>query len=169
LRDREKGRFNIDGEWFQFGRKQGINYAQKEKLVAPEISLGGNFSYDENGEFYSTTKVYGYLKNPQIKEGYLFWLGLLNSNLFWYFIRQTGYVLRGGYYTFKTNYIFPFPVPYEIPESINTAVEALVKIVLEKKKIFNDVDTSFEENEINKYVYELYEILDSEIKIIENK
>uniref|UniRef100_UPI00352AD3C6 Eco57I restriction-modification methylase domain-containing protein n=1 Tax=Aerococcus urinaeequi TaxID=51665 RepID=UPI00352AD3C6 len=55
LRAREKGRFNIDGEWFQFGRKQGINFAEKEKLVAPEISLGGNFSYDEKGDFYSTT------------------------------------------------------------------------------------------------------------------
>ncbi len=62
LRGREKGRFNIDGEWFQFGRKQGINFAEKEKLVAPEISKGGNFAYDKKGEFYSTTKIYGYIK-----------------------------------------------------------------------------------------------------------
>ncbi|MFP9116133.1 hypothetical protein ACLI1A_19535, partial [Flavobacterium sp. RHBU_3] len=114
-------------------------------------------------------KVYGYLKNKQIKEGYLFWLGLLNSDLFWYFIQQTGYVLRGGYFTFKTNYIFPFPVPSEIPDSINIAVESLVKSILEKKRISNNIDTSFEEKEVNKYIYELYGISDIEIEIIEKK
>lgn len=37
LRSREKGRFNIEGEWFQYGRKQGILSAEKEKLVAPDV------------------------------------------------------------------------------------------------------------------------------------
>ncbi len=111
LRAREKGRFNIDGEWFQYSRKQGILFAEFKKLVAPEISLGGNFAYDQLGEFYSTTKIYGYIKKSNVKEGYKFWLALFNSRLFWFYIQNTGYVLRGGYYTFKTNYVSPFPVP----------------------------------------------------------
>ena len=32
-----------------FGRTQGINFGGIPKLLAPEISLGGNFSYDING------------------------------------------------------------------------------------------------------------------------
>ena len=32
-----------------FGRAQGINFGGIPKLLAPEISLGGNFSYDING------------------------------------------------------------------------------------------------------------------------
>lgn len=111
LRTREKGRFNIDGEWFQYSRKQGILFAEFEKLVAPEISFGGNFAYDQFGKFYSTTKIYGYIKKQNVKEGYKFWLALFNSRLFWFYIQNTGYVLRGGYYTFKTNYVSPFPVP----------------------------------------------------------
>ena len=111
LRAREKGRFNIDGEWFQYSRKQGILFAEFEKLVAPEISFGGNFAYDQFGKFYSTTKIYGYIKKENVKEGYKFWLALFNSRLFWFYIQNTGYVLRGGYYTFKTNYVSPFPVP----------------------------------------------------------
>lgn len=167
LRDREKGRFNIDGEWFQFGRKQGINFAEKEKLVAPEISLGGNFCYDQNGEFYSTTKIYGYIKNPSIKESYQFWLGVFNSNLFWYFIQQTGYVLRGGYYTFKTNYIYPFPVPSDIPISISLEVEKLVEEVLLLKKLNLKSDISIQEKLINNLIYKIYDISEEEIKIIE--
>ena len=167
LRDREKGRFNIDGEWFQFGRKQGINSAEKEKLVAPEISLGGNFSYDQKGEFYSTTKVYGYIKKSNVKESYLFWLGLFNSQLFWYFIQQTGYVLRGGYFTFKTNYILPFPIPENLSVEIVSEVEKIVTDILQKKETSGDLNTLKQEKMIDSYIYKLYNFSLEEIKIIE--
>jgi hypothetical protein len=167
LRDREKGRFNIDGEWFQFGRKQGISFAEKEKLVAPEISLGGNFSYDKNGDFYHTTKVYGYLKKNNVNESYFFWLALFNSKLFWYFIQQTGYVLRGGYYTFKTNYILPFPIPQVINIKSCFLIEELVKKILEKKEISHQNNTFAEEAEINELIYELYDLTTDEIEEIE--
>lgn len=32
-----------------FGRGQGINYGGIPKLLAPEISFGGNFMFDSNG------------------------------------------------------------------------------------------------------------------------
>jgi len=163
-----KRRFNIDGEWFQFGRKQGINFAEKEKLVAPEISLGGNFAYDKNGRFYSTTKVYGYIKKDTVKESYLFWLGLFNSKLFWYFIQQTGYVLRGGYFTFKTNYILPFPVPKTIPIEVASSIEKLVKKTLDKKESSHQNNTLNEEKEIDKLIYKLYNLNTDEISEIEN-
>ena len=166
LRDREKGRFNIDGEWFQYGRKQGILFAEKEKLLAPEISLGGNFTYDQNGDFYSTTKIYGYIKKEAIKEGYKFWLGLLNSRLFWFFIQQTGYVLRGGYFTFKTNYIHPFPVPAEFSISHTERVVDLVTEILTLKKENPKTDTSDLEEEIDELVFDLYELTEEERKII---
>ena len=35
---------------------------------------------------------------------------MLNSKLLWFFLNSTGYVLRGGYFTFKTEYLKPFPV-----------------------------------------------------------
>ena len=131
LRERENGRFNIDGEWFQYGRKQGILFAEKEKLVAPEISLGGNFAYDKKGMFYSTTKVYGYIKKESTKESYKFWMALFNSRLFWFFIQNTGYVLRGGYYTFKTNYVNPFPVPsYDVTCNVQDIMNRLVDYLI---------------------------------------
>lgn len=54
LRGREKGRFNIDNCWFQFSRKQGLAFGGQTKLVAPEISFGGNFSLDSNGGYFMT-------------------------------------------------------------------------------------------------------------------
>lgn len=106
LRGREKGRLKNDIYWYRYIYPKNLTLFQSPKLVAPEISLGGNFSYDGNGQFYSTTKIYGYiLKSSMIQYGYNFFLGLLNSSLFWFFIQNTGYVLRGGYFTFKTNYV----------------------------------------------------------------
>jgi hypothetical protein len=138
-----------------------------EKLVAPEISLGGNFSYDKNGGFYHTTKVYGYLKKDNVNESYFFWLALFNSKLFWYFIQQTGYVLRGGYYTFKTNYILPFPIPQVIDIKSCFLIEELVKKILEKKEISNQNNTFAEEAEINELIYELYDLTTDEVEEIE--
>ena len=143
LRGRENGRFNIDGRWYQFGRGQGIAYSGIPKLLAPEISLGGNFTYDRNGHFYHTTKVYGYIKKPESQYSYQFLLGLLNSRLFWFFIQNTGYVLRGGYYTFKTNYVTPFPIPRreDIEDADYTLVESSVQEILEGQKEAPQINT----------------------------
>jgi hypothetical protein len=92
-----------------------------------------------------------------------FWLGLLNSRLFWFFIKHTGYVLRGGYYTFKTNYINPFPVPKFLPfESISTIIEN-VDILTESKgsNIKNELKT------IDEIIYSLYGLSANEIIVIE--
>ena len=111
LRNREKGRLHNNDYWFRYIYPKNLVLFDNEKLVAPEISYGGNFAYDKEGVFYSTTKIYGYIKKKDVTVGYKFWMALFNSRLFWFYIQNTGYVLRGGYYTFKTNYVSPFPVP----------------------------------------------------------
>jgi len=141
---------------------------EKEKLVAPEISLGGNFTYDSNGEYYSTTKVYGYILKHGIIESYYFWLGLMNSNLFWFFLKNTGYVLRGGYYTFKTNYILPFPIPATIPTEIWKNIEHSVLNIIAYKSNNDYHRIKTEEMNINNCIYKLYDIKDKEINIITN-
>lgn len=113
LRGREKGRFNIDGEWFQFGRKQGILFAESEKLVAPDISMGGNYAYDKKGTFYQTTTIYGYIKKENIKESYKCLMAFLNSRLCWWYLTNTGTTLANGFFRFKPDYIKPFPIPAE--------------------------------------------------------
>ncbi len=164
LRNREKGRFNIDGEWFQYGRKQGIMYAEKTKLVAPDISLGGNFAYDEKGVFYQTTTIYGYIKKEHISESYKFWMGLLNSRLFWWYLTNTGTTLANGFFRFKPDYIKPFPVPERIPTEVISVVETLVDYVLyiksENNPISDLVSNKFIsdnfERIIDGCIYELY-------------
>ena len=166
LRGREKGRLINDDYWFRYIYPKNLVLFDKEKLVAPEISLGGNFAYDAKGEFYSTTKIYGYIKKPNIKEGYKFWLALLNSKVFWFYLQNTGYVLRGGYFTFKTNYINPFPVPESIPLKAEKNIEELVDKIISLKSANPNADISEYENSIDRIVYELYSLNENEIKVI---
>jgi len=167
LRGREKGRLMNDDFWFRYIYPKNLVLFDKEKLVAPEISLGGNFSYDPNGEFYATTKIYGYLKKQDVKECYLFWLGLFNSQLFWFYLQNTGYVLRGGYFTFKTDYINPFPVPGSISPIAESKISALVEKILLEKIIEKEADIKALEKEINNLVYRLYDLTYAEVKVID--
>lgn len=166
LRDREHGRLSNDNQWYKYIYPKNLVHFANEKLVAPEISLGGNFAYDQNGEFYSTTKIYGYIKNPTNKIGYKFWMALFNSRVFWYYLQNTGYVLRGGYFTFKTDYINPIPVPDDSRILIcEPLIEKIVDYLqyLHKKgqnQIYNHTSNDriadhFEEI-IDMVVYELY-------------
>lgn len=166
LRDREKGRFNIDGEWFQFGRKQGINFAEKEKLVAPEISFGGNFAYDENGRFYSSTTIYGYIRKEGVTDSYKSLLAILNSQLFWWYLVNTGTVLANGYFRFMPHYTKPFPMP-EIPNKTALLLEKLVDEVLAANMKDKNANTKEFEEKINIIVYDLYSLTTEEIELIQ--
>lgn len=81
LRNREKGRFNNDKEWFLFSRKQGITGVEFPKIMTQEISLGCNMTYDENGEYYHPTTIYSFVKNPKFEVDEKYYLGILNSKV----------------------------------------------------------------------------------------
>ena len=166
LRGREKGRLENDSFWYRYIYPKNLTLFSKEKLVAPEISLGGNFSYDKNGQFYCTTKIYGYIKKEQCKFSYMFLLGLLNSNLFWFFIQKTGYVLRGGYYTFKTNYVSPFPIPdYNLTnKNLISVVENEAELLL--KNSISENDLLYHRKRIDNAVYSIYNLSEDEKRII---
>lgn len=107
--------------WYSLHRSREVSIFEQVKIVTPETSLGGNFTLDYNN-FYHNTQVYSLILNSDIKEGYKFWLGILNSSVFWFYLQQTGAVLRGGYFRFKTKFLEPFPLPKE-PENSEQMIE----------------------------------------------
>ncbi|WP_291074773.1 DUF7149 domain-containing protein [Empedobacter sp. UBA5987] len=168
LRDREKGRFNIDGKWFQFGRKQGLNFGKIPKLLAPEISLGGNFSYDENGDFYSTTTIYGFIKKKDINFSYKSLLAIMNSKLLWFFLTNTGTVLSNGYFRYKPAYLKDFPIPLIDIENQNK-IEDLIDQIMNFMKL-NDKAKIFEiTNKLDNLIFELYGLTELDASVIYKK
>lgn len=131
LRGREHGRFDND-EWYQFGRKQGINEGGTPKLLAPDISLGGNFSIDRTGRFYTTTTLYGYIKHDKVWESYEFLLAVMNSKVLWFYLKTSGSVLANGYFRYKPAYLQNFPIP-EVSKKAEATISTLVKCLLAEK------------------------------------
>lgn len=109
LRKRDGG--SMDGpRWYDLTRNQNMTEFSRSKILTPEISYGSNFAYDSDGIFHKS-KVYGILFTDEWRGTENAMLGVLNSSLLWYYLQNTGYVLQGGYVTFKTEYLKPFSVP----------------------------------------------------------
>jgi type II restriction/modification system DNA methylase subunit YeeA len=53
-------------------------------------------------------------------------------------------------------------------KTVFAAVERLIQQILDRKKADNSADTADLENQIDQLVYQLYELTEEEIKIIEN-
>lgn len=135
---------------------------QKEKLVAPEISFRGNFSYDHKGQFYSTTTIYGYIKNKKCQISYETLLAIMNSSLCWWFLKNTGTVLANGYFRYKPTYLKPFPLP-AIPYEKDKEIKEIVKKLQQERNVI--IRKSLEDA-INEKIYNLYFLTSEDIKII---
>ncbi|MEA4821410.1 MAG: TaqI-like C-terminal specificity domain-containing protein, partial [Erysipelotrichales bacterium] len=168
LRGREKGRLEKDNFWYRYIYPKNLILFDNEKLVAPEISRKGNFSYDKKGGFYSTTTVYGYIKKNDVLESYKCLLGILNSNLFWWYLTNTGTILANAYFRFKPDYMKPFPIPANIAKDIDQDIVKYVDKIMESKNNNSSQSTNIDEEKINKIVYSLYDLTDEEIKLIKS-
>ncbi len=166
IKGRERGRLAKDTDWYRYIYPKNLTLFQQEKLMCPDISMGGNFTYDADGEFYMTTTVYGYIKHPHVAESYDFWLGLMNSKLLWFFLQNTGTVLANGYFRYKPAYLENFPVPEPNSEQ-EVAIELLVQDVVNAKRKERKADTSVLEAKIDQLVYQLYGLTEEEIAIVE--
>ncbi|MBN1874324.1 MAG: Eco57I restriction-modification methylase domain-containing protein, partial [Anaerolineae bacterium] len=167
LEDRERGRMR-GNKFYAYIYPKNLTEFEASKIITPEIALGCQMTIDAEGIFYHTTKVYSFIFNPEVKSSPRFLLGLLNSKVLWFFLSNTGYVLRGGYYTFKTEYLKPFPIPDSTPEQ-EQAVEVLVNCILAAKHADPAADTSAWEREIDALVYQLYGLTPEEIAVVEGQ
>ena len=158
LRKRERGRFD-NNEWYQFGRKQGIHNGDVKKLLAPDISMGGNFSIDYTGQYYTTTTLYGYLKKSEAWESYEYWLALLNSSVLWFYLKNSGSVLANGYFRYKPAYLGNFPIPpptQQQEKTISKLVTLLLLINRDNTNEHKEILNFFLEHVIDACILELY-------------
>lgn len=181
LENREKGKMKHE-KFYAYIYPKNLALFHLPKIMTPEIALGGQMSFDDKGVAH-TTKVYSFIFKKEIEENFKYWLGLLNSKILWFFLSNTGYALRGGYFTFKTNYLKPFPVKRIdfMKKTEKVSHDKMVDLVeqildlnkkLDSEKTAQDkthlqrrIDTT--DREIDQLVYKLYDLTEEEIKIVE--
>jgi len=182
LDEREKGRFKGKG-WYCFGRPQNmVRFEVSQKIVIPDVANQGTCYLDRSGKWLLDT-AYAIVLKPEVELDLRFVLAVLNSPILTYFLRQTGTMLRGGYFRMKTAYLNPFPVRtidfsnptdkghhdrmVELVETMLNLHKQLsaAKTSYEKTAIQRQIDTT--DKQIDQLVYELYGLTEEEVHIIE--
>ena len=67
----------------------------------------------------------------------------------WFFLKNTGTGLAGGYFRFKTNYLKPFPLP-EISDNSNIMIDK-VNCQLDLNKDFQSITNQFEKYLVSQF------------------
>jgi hypothetical protein len=108
LEEREEGRFSGD-EWYAYGRLQNVDLMLLPKILVPDIANFASFAFDQAGEF-AFTSGYGITLKADAKESSVYLLGLLNSHLLDYYLKQVSTTMRGGYFRYFTQFIEQLPI-----------------------------------------------------------
>jgi len=141
--------------------KEKMIYAETMRIHKKDLSNFPRFGYDDESFFCDKTTFI--VTGDHIK--YL--LGVLNSNLGRYLIKE--YVTKldtGGYMMQKA---FLEVIPIKVPShNEQKCIEVVVKRIIERKKEDFQTDTTDLESQIDQMVYQLYDLTEEEIEIIEN-
>ena len=138
---------------------------EKEKVIYSEIVREPQFHYD-NEKFYVEATSF-LMTGEHIK----YICGLLNSKSLSFFFKK--YYAGGGLgkegYRYKKAFLENLPIPPITPSNESTVrqIELLVDKILAEKKENPKGNTIAWEREIDRLVYQLYELTDEEIEIIE--
>jgi hypothetical protein len=180
LTDRDGGK-KRRGAWYAFGRSQNLTQMENAKLIVQVTANRPTVLYDDQGLYMTgggSGPFYGIRPtNEAVPLKYL--LGILNSNLFGWVVRSQSTPLRGGYFKFSKQYIETMPIPERPGDFRTERMVVLVDRMLDlhkrmagtrtdhSKRLFQrQIETT--DREINRLVYEIYELTDSEIAFVEN-
>jgi hypothetical protein len=161
LQSRNQAETGIRYEWYALQR-WGADFASefpRAKIIYPELAVEPNFAFDSRGLWVDCT-VY-FIPNSQE------WLlGILNSRVVRFFIKNISPAMRGGFRRFKAIYMRQIPFAVASPEK-QRAVQRLVDRILAAKQRDAEADVTALEREIDQLVYALYGLTPEEIKIVE--
>lgn len=151
--------------WYSLHRSREVSlFEQKEKIITPEISLGTNMAYDTQ-QLYHNTKCYSLIKKTEIDADYKYLLAILNSPVMWFFLNTTGYVLRGGFFTFKTKYLEPFPVPLigkdlqqPFIEKVDEIIQRTATLERQQKQFTDLLQNKFDIEKLSKKLQHWYNL-----------
>lgn len=168
FKKRENGKAAKLTEWFGYIYEKNLTKFDQRKLTAMEIcSKHANVALNFSNIYHSTT-VYSFVKHKDAAVSYETYSAILNSTVFWWFLKHTGDTLQGDARRMKNNYINPFPLPAAISKEDDLAVSALVaEIVREKAGPARTKEIQQLEDAINAFVYKFYGLSVEEIEVIQ--
>jgi type I restriction-modification system DNA methylase subunit len=150
-------------EWYALQRWASDYWQEfeKPKIVSTKISIRPTFTLDTNGCYLGNTSYF----LPTLSETH-YLLALLNSYLFHIYAKKIFVEKQGGWYEIQPAGLESFPIPAATLAQ-QAPITKLVDRILAAKRDDPQADTSRHEREIDRLVYQLYELTDDEIAIVE--
>ena len=136
---------------------------KKEQIIWTELTDLGRFTLSPK-EIYLLNSAY-FLIPPEDMDA-KFLLGILNSSTIQFYLSQIAGTSGMGTNRWINSYVSEFPIPVLGIEE-QAPLSEIVSGILKTKASNSMADTSSEEYEINRLVYELYGLTDDEIAVIE--
>ncbi len=185
LEDREQGRMK-GTSWYGYIYPKSLDVIGQPKIFTPDIAPKAAYSLDDTGKTFftgGTAGGYGILVRSPFSKRYI--LGVLNSKLLDWYLKQISTSMRGGWYSFESRYIEQLPIrTIDFTNPTDTArherMVALVQRMLDlhkqlaaatlphqKSMLQTQIDAT--DRQINQLVYELYELTEEEIAIVEGE
>jgi type I restriction-modification system DNA methylase subunit len=171
-----KKRYDKGEYWWELRACDYYTEFEKPKIISPAIANLASFTFDVESSYSND-------KTSIIPINDLYLLGLLNSSLMDYFIKSIASTKQGGYYEYKPMYLSKIPVKIldetiDIEVHQHSTIELLVKQILSLNSEIRSCKLSdkieqikahiqHHENKINEIVYQIYELTEEEIAIIE--
>jgi hypothetical protein len=109
LRQRESGKMD-HSEWHDYVYPKNLTDYERSYIITPRLGNQPEFTYKPPG-IYHNTDIEGLPLKPDSSLSERYVLGVLNSSVFWFFMTNTGSTFRSGYYTFRSEYLYPFTIP----------------------------------------------------------
>ena len=154
-----KSRKKTNNKWFE--TQDSISYwddFSKQKIAWGNLCLESKFALVEENIFVSAP-------SPVIVPGSPYLLSILNSKIANWYIRNLGVTRNGGYFEYKPMFVEQLPIP-NVSNEVKGKLEKLVSQIHHNIKLGK---STFEfEKEIDRIIYNIYELSDEEIKYVEN-
>jgi len=183
LKNREHGKMRGQN-WYAYVYPKNIEIMATSKILTPDIADRASFALDEKGD-YAFTSGYGITLRGGVIESPKYFLGLLNSRVLDFFLKNVSTTMRGGFFRYFTQFITRLPIRrIDFSDSLDKArydrmvqfVDSMLtlnkqlaeaKSTSQKEVLQRQIDST--DREIDRLVYELYGLTEDEIKIVEGE
>jgi hypothetical protein len=179
----------MENEWYGYVYKKNHTKFGFPKLVVPSIATGSCFAADLKEKYYFVGSGggggggYGITISPESHLSYLYLLGLLNSSLLSTYLKTISTQFRGGYIALNRQYIEQLPIHTinfsdptdkarhdKMVDLANRMLDLHKQLPLAKTpddntRLQRQIDAT--DQQIDHLVYELYELSEKEIQIVE--
>lgn len=128
LRSRERGKMDIDGKWWGYGRHQNIDKQHLAKLMVARLVPSLQVAYDAAGELaLDNVDVNGVFPEMDTDPYYL--LGVLNSKACNFYFTRISKPFRGGFLSANKQFIAPLPIPIADAKTQEDVVALVRKMI----------------------------------------